>query len=236
MYGGAMSEYGLASTKAITPIPAGLSTTDAASITMASLTAYQSILPHSKPGSRVFLNGGSGGVGTFGIQIAKAKGRHVTMTCSTANVELCKSLGADEVMDYKTQNVLQTLKAWPHKYDLVGNGQNLYWKAREYTNPGAKFATVAVNHNFNFIRFIATAQLLPSFLSGAKRQHLLVFGNAKTEDLKQIADWMAEGKIKSVIDSKHKFEELRQAYQRLKTGRAKGKIIVNVAPEEECTA
>jgi len=68
------------------------------------------------------------------------------------------------------------------------------------------------------------------FFSGAKRQHLLVFGNAKAEDLKQIADWMAEGKIKPVIDSKHKFEELRQAYQRLKTGRARGKIIVNVAP------
>jgi len=132
MYEGAMSEYGLASTKAITPIPAGLSTTDAASITMAGLTAYQSILPHSKPGSRVFLNGGSGGVGTFGIQIAKAEGRHVTMTCSTANVELCNSLGTDEVIDYKMQNVLQTLKASPHKYDLVvdlvGNGQNLYWK------------------------------------------------------------------------------------------------------------
>lgn len=240
MCGGAMSEYGVSNTKAITPIPAGLSTTDAAGITIAGLTAYQSILPHSKPGSHVFLNGGSGGVGAFGIQIAKAEGRHVTVTCSTANVELCKSLGADEVINYKTQNVLQTLKASPHKYDLVvdnvGNGQNLYWKAHEYTNPGAKFVTVAVSHDFSFIWFIAMSQFLPSFLSGAKRQHLTVFGNAKAEDLKQIAEWMAEGKIKSVIDSKYKFEELRQAYQRLKTGRAKGKIVVNVAPEEECTA
>ncbi|KAK9369025.1 hypothetical protein V1509DRAFT_501665 [Lipomyces kononenkoae] len=239
MCGGAMSEYGIANTKSIALIPAGLSTTDASSITVAGLTAYQSILPHSEPGSHVFLNGGSGGVGTFGIQIAKATGRSVTVTCSTANVELCKSLGADEVIDYKTQNVLQALKASPHKYDLVvdlvGNGQNLFWNAHEYTNPGAKFVTVSVSHNFSFVWFVAKAQLFPRFLSGAKRQHLTVFGSAKAQDLKQIADWMAAGKIKSVIDSKFKFEDLRQAYQRLKTGRARGKIIIDVAPEEERT-
>ncbi|RDW56800.1 putative zinc-type alcohol dehydrogenase-like protein [Coleophoma crateriformis] len=183
-------------------------------------------------GSRVLLNGGSGGVGAFGIQIAKAEGRHVTVTCSTANVKLCKSLGADEVIDYKVQNVLQTLKASPQKYDLVvdnvGNDQNLYWKAHEYMNPGAKFVTVAVSHQFSFIRFAATAQLLPSLLSGATRQHLIVFGNGNAEDLRKIADWIVEGKIKAVIDSKYNLEELRQAYQRLKTGRARGKIIVNV--------
>lgn len=103
MCGGAMSEYGIADTKNITPVPTGLSTTDAAGITIAGPTAYQSILHHSEPGSRVFLNGGSGGVGAFGIQIAKAEGRHVTVTCSTANVELCKSLGADEVIEYAAQ-------------------------------------------------------------------------------------------------------------------------------------
>jgi len=136
--------------------------------------------------------------------------------------------------------VLQTLKASPHKYDLVvdyvGNGQDLYWRAHEYTNPGAKFITVAIEQSFSFLWFIATAQFLPSFLGGAKRQHLFIFGNPNEEYLRQIANWMAEGKIKSVIDSKYKFEELRQAFQRMKTGRAKGKIVVNVAPEEECTA
>jgi NADPH:quinone reductase-like Zn-dependent oxidoreductase len=240
MCGGAMSEYGIARTNAVTPIPRGLSTTDAASITIAGLTAYKSILPYSKPGSHVFLNGGSGGVGTFGIQIAKAEGRHVTVTCSTTNIELCKSLGADEVIDYRTQDVLQTLKASPHKYDLVVNYvdgcEHLYWKAHEYTNPGAKFVTVAVSHHLSFIRFAATAKLLPGFLGGAKRQHLIVFGEGKPEVLKQIADWMVEGKVKSVIDSTYEFEELKQAYRRLKTGRARGKIVVKVASEEEYTA
>ena len=216
MCGGAMSEYGVSNVKTTIPLPPALSTTDASCITIAGLTAYQSILPYSKEGSRVFVNGGSGGVGAFGIQIAKSEGRYVTVTCSTANVELCKSLGADEVIDYKTQNVLETLKSSPHKYDLVvdnvGNDQNLFWKAHEYTNPEAKFVTVAVSHQFSFIWFVTTAQFFPSFLSGAKRQHLTVFGNGNAEDLKQIAEWMAKGKIKSVIDSKYKFEELKEAY------------------------
>jgi NADPH:quinone reductase-like Zn-dependent oxidoreductase len=237
MYGGAMSEYEVASINNVVPVPAGLSAIDAAGITIAGLTAYQSILPYSKPGSRVFLNGGSGGVGSFGIQIAKAGERHVTVSCSTANIQHCKSLGADEVIDYKTQNVLQALKDSPYKYDLVadyvGNDHNLFWEADQYTNPSAKFVTVAVSHHLSCVRFITAAQYMPRFLSGAKRQHLTGFGTPNREHLTQIAQWMVEGKVKSVIDSKHKFEDVKEAYQRLKTGRARGKVIVNVIPEEQ---
>lgn len=237
MYGGAMSEYAIALVDKTVPIPTGLSIVNAAGITVAGLTAYQSILPYSKPGSRVFLNGGSGGVGSFGIQLAKAEGRHVTVTCSTANATHCKSLGADEVIDYKIQNVLQALKDSPYKYDLVvdyvGNNRNLFWEADAYTSPDAKFVTVAVGHDLSFARFLIAAQYMPRFLSGSKRQHLTVFGHPDREALMQIAKWMAEGKIKPVVDSKYKFKDLREAYQRLKTGRAKGKIIIEVAPEAE---
>ncbi|KAH6884482.1 putative zinc-type alcohol dehydrogenase-like protein C16A3.02c [Thelonectria olida] len=237
MYGGSLSEYAVASVDNVVPIPTGLSTLDAAGISIAGLTAYESVLPHSEPGSRVFINGGSGGVGSFGIQIAKVEGRHVTVSCSTANVAHCKSLGADEVIDYKTQNVLQALKDSPDKYDLVvdyvGNDHNLFWEADAYTKPTAKFVTVAVSHHLSFIRFVTTAQYMPKFLSGAKRQHVTVFGIPKREVLTQIAEWMVEGRVKAVIDSKFEFEDVREAYQRLKTGRAKGKIIVEVAKDEE---
>jgi NADPH:quinone reductase-like Zn-dependent oxidoreductase len=240
MYGGAMSEYGIALVNNTVPIPTGLSIINAAGITIAGLTAYQSILPYSKPGSRVLLNGGSGGVGSFGIQIAKAEGRHVTVTCSTANVKYCKSLGADEVIDYKTQNVSQALKDSPYKYDLVvdyvGNDHNLFWTADVYTNPDAKFVTVAASHHLSFVKFIIAAEYMPRFLSGAKRQHLTVFAKPDPEDLSQIAEWMVEGKVKPVIDSKYKFDDLREAYQRLKTGRARGKLILEIAPEGEHVA
>jgi NADPH:quinone reductase-like Zn-dependent oxidoreductase len=237
MFGGAMSEYGIAPVNTTVPIPTGLSVINAAGIAMAGLTAYSSILPYSKPGSRVLLNGGSGGVGGFGIQFAKITGRHVTVTCSTANIAHCKSLGADEVIDYKTQNVLQALKDSPYKYDLVvdyvRNDHNLFWKADTYTKPDAKFVTVAVSHHWSFVKFMMAAEYMPRFLSGAKRQHLTVFGKPDRDALTQIAEWMVEGKVKPVIDSKYKFEDLREAYQRLKTCRARGKIILEVAPEGE---
>ncbi|PVH92309.1 GroES-like protein [Periconia macrospinosa] len=237
MYGGAMAEYGVAHVNNVVPIPPGLSVIDAAGITIAGLTAYQSILPHSKPGSRVFLNGGAGGVGSLGIQIAKAEGRHVTVSCSTASIAHCKSLGADEIIDYKKQSVLQALKESQQKYDLVvdyvGDNFNLFWEADKYTNEDAKYVTVAVSHHFSFIRFITAAQYMPRFLSGAKRQHATVFGQPKREDLTRLAEWMVEGKIRSVIDSRYGFEDLKDAYRSLKMGRAKGKIILEVAPEEE---
>jgi NADPH:quinone reductase-like Zn-dependent oxidoreductase len=164
----------------------------------------------------------------------------VTVTCSIANVTHCKSLGADEVIDYKTQNVLQALKDSPYKYDLVvdyvGNDHNLFWEADAYTSPKAKFVTVAASHHLSFVRFIMAAEYMPSFLSGAKRQHLTVFAKPDRGDLSQIAEWMVEGKVKPVIDSKYKFEDLREAYQRLKTGRARGKVILEVASEEEHAA
>ncbi|CAI6336885.1 unnamed protein product [Periconia digitata] len=233
MYGGSMSEYGVAHVNNIVPIPAGLAIEEAAGITIAGLTALQSIIPYSSPGSRVLINGGSGGVGSFGIQIAKAQGRHVTATCSTANVQRCKMLGADEVIDYRTQNVLKTLEDSPQRYDLVvdyvGENYDLFWKADRYTNEDAKYVTVAVSHHPSCIRFVAAAQFMPRFLSGAKRQHITVFGQPKREDLAQLADWMVEGKIKAAIDSKYAFEDLKTAYQRLKTGRATGKIVLQVA-------
>ena len=99
--GAGLAEYAAVPSNGVVTVPSGMDLIDAASIPVAGLTAYQSIIPHVKPGSRVFLNGGSGGVGVFAIQIAKAVDCHVTTSCSTTNVELCKSLGADEVIDYK---------------------------------------------------------------------------------------------------------------------------------------
>ena len=93
------------------PLPNGIEVDQAAAVGIAGLTAYQLIVPNTKQGDKIFINGGSGGTGTFGIQMALAIGCHVTSTCPTGNVQLCKDLGADEVIDYKTTNVAQALKA-----------------------------------------------------------------------------------------------------------------------------
>lgn len=93
------------------PLPEGVDPDSAAAIGTAGLTAYQCIVPFAKAGEKIFINGGSGGTGTFGIQCAKAIGCHVTTSCSTANVQLCKDLGADEVIDYKTSDLTKELEA-----------------------------------------------------------------------------------------------------------------------------
>ena len=182
-----------------------------------------------KAGSRVFLNGGSGGVGCFGIQIAKIAGCHVTTCCSTANVELCKSLGADEVIDYKKESVLEALKKmqpFDHVVDNVCSDHNLYWKAHEYSKPEAIFLEVAGAPTLSYMAFSTKAKFWPSFLGGGKRKFQTIFAATKTEQLQEIGDWMAEGKVKAVIDSKFPFEQAPEAVKRMKTGRAKGKIVV----------
>lgn len=116
MIGGAFAEYAIAKSDNIAVLPEGVSPVHGASVAVVGLTAFQSISPYVKDGSSVFINGGSGGTGCYGIQIAKARGCYVTTTCSTANVELCKSLGADEVIDYKSQNILETLVKSGRRY------------------------------------------------------------------------------------------------------------------------
>ena len=148
---------------------------------------------------------------------------------STPNVDLCKSLGADEVIDYKKGSVLEALKKmepFDHVVDNVGSSQELYFKAHEYTKPSAIFLCVAGAPNLDYMLFSIRGKLFPSFLGGGKRKFATIFAETKTEQLKQIGDWMAEGKVKAVIDSKFPFEEAPEAFRKQKTGRAKGKIVV----------
>ncbi|KAF7195459.1 Zinc-type alcohol dehydrogenase-like protein C16A3.02c [Pseudocercospora fuligena] len=234
--GGALAEYATALPKAVAPVPAGVSPIDAAGVCVAGLSAYQSIVPYVKEGGNVFINGGSGGTGVYGIQIAKAKGCYVTTTCSTPNVELCKSLGADEVIDYKKNDVLKTLKSsgriYDHVVDNVGADMGLFWKCHEYTRPGAIYVSVGALMSFKFLWEATTARIWPGFLGGGKRKLQGFFAEPRTEDLAQIGTWMQQGKVKTVIDEKFKFEDAPKAFAKLKTGRAKGKVVVEVAPSE----
>lgn len=229
---GALREYAVTEQKGTVAVPEGLEARDAATIGVAGLTAYQSLLPYVKKGDRVFINGGSGGTGAFGIQIAKAKGCHVTTTCSTANVQLCESLGADAVIDYKQQGVLAALKAngqvYDHVVDNVGHDTSLYWKCHEYTTSGAKYVAVGADPSLGMVWNMLKITLWPGFLGGAKRKYQSIFAQTRNDELTQVAAWMREGKVKAVVDQVFGFEEAPEAVRKLKTGRAKGKIVVDV--------
>jgi len=144
--GGALREFTVVKEKLLFPIPEGISVIDAASIPVAGISAYQSIVPNVKKGDRIFLNGGSGGTGMFGIQIAKILGCHVTVTCSTTNIKLCKSLGADFVIDYTKGSVLQALMntgvMFDHVVDFVGLDEQLIWKSYLYAKPHVVYTMV----------------------------------------------------------------------------------------------
>ncbi|RDW76151.1 hypothetical protein BP5796_06972 [Coleophoma crateriformis] len=146
---GALSEFTVSPSATSVLIPEGVDPIQAAGLTVAGITAYQSIVPRVKPGDRIFINGGFGGTGMFGIQIAKAVGCHVTTTCSTANVDLCKSLGADEVIDYKKGSVLEALRGceqkFDHAVDNVGHNKDLWWHSHEYLKPEAVYIKVAAD-------------------------------------------------------------------------------------------
>ena len=228
--GGALSEYAFIQPEAAIPLPDGVNVIDAATIGVAGLTAYQSIGNRVKAGDKVFINGGSGGCGVFGIQIAKAMGCYVCTSCSTRNVELCKSLGADRVVDYTEQNVVEALKgeSFDHVVDNVGNDLGLYWKAHEYTRPGAAYIQVAGDLSLHGLSNNVKVKLWPATLGGGQRKREGILAQLRYAELKQIGDWMKEGKVKAVVDERFGFEEAPKAFEKLKTGRARGKIVVEV--------
>ncbi|KAH7156021.1 chaperonin 10-like protein [Dactylonectria macrodidyma] len=230
---GSLSEQIVVDHDGYTPIPESFDLDQAAGAPTAGLTAYQSIAPYVKSGDSVFLNGGSGGVGLFGIQVAKALGCHVTVTCSSAKAELCKSLGADDIIDYKNSDVLTELQKNGQVFavcvDNVGNSPpNLYASSHTFLKEGAKFIFVGGAIDASNIVSLSKSLMLPGFLGGGKRKFTAYMTNQKRADLEQIRDWLVEGKVRSVIGPILEFKEADKAIQKLREGLSTGKIIVRV--------
>lgn len=219
---------------------------DLAAVGTVGLTALQCIRPYLKGedqgeggkdgAAKVFINGGSGGTGTFGIQIAKALGCHVTTSCSGRNAELCRGLGADEVIDYTEQNVSEVLSAKGKVFSLVVDNvgfsppgqEDLYIAANKFLTDDGQFVQVGGGASKAMVTAVVKRALVPGLLGGGKRHWKFAVTSQSHEGLETIAGWMREGKMKAVIDEVVDFQHAPQAYTRLKTGRAKGKIVVKM--------
>jgi len=231
---GGLAEYIVATRSGCVPIPDGVSPDDAACVGTAGLTAYQCIVPNVKSGQRIFINGGSGGTGTFGIQIAKTKGCSVVTSCSTPNVELCKKLGADEVIDYKKQDLvaeLTRLGKFNLVVDNVGKPVELFWQAHQFLKEDAKWVQVAAGFGLSDIRSLTSRMMWPRFLGGGKTKFEFLGVANNYDQAMQIVRWMQEGKVKAITDEVFGMEDKGpiRAYEKLKTGHAKGKVVVRVA-------
>jgi NADPH:quinone reductase-like Zn-dependent oxidoreductase len=232
---GTCAQFIIADAKGCVALPTDVDEDQAAAVGTAGLTSYQSIAPYVKTGHKVFINGGSGGCGTFGIQFAKQLGAHVTTTCSSANVELCKELGADEVIDYKKEDLLQVLISGGQVFDLivdnVGTPDTLYKECHAFLKPGCTFVQVGLAVSLGAAANLFSKVMQPSWLGGGQRPFRLLTVKNNNEDLVQIGQWMAEGNVKVVMDHVFEWEDVPKAFERMKTGRTQGKIVVHVTPK-----
>jgi len=228
---GALAEYAVVGYEGTVPLPDEVSFEQAGCVGVAGLTAYQT-LASAKAGDKVFINGLSGGTGTFGIQIARAKGCYVVGTCSTGNVDFCKELGANEVIDYKSEDVISTLKRGGRMFDLVVDyvGQtDLYWQSASFLKPAGKFVCVGAQPSLATLKSFLAIFLTPRFLGGWPRTFEFLTCKVNAAQYADIAKMMAEGKVKSVIQQSYALENASDAFVALKSGRTRGKLAIKVS-------
>ncbi|KAL1592020.1 hypothetical protein SLS60_011612 [Paraconiothyrium brasiliense] len=229
MYGGPL---GHGSLEMLATVPTGLKVDHMAGVAVTGLTAYQSIQPYVKEGDKIFINGGSGGTGIFGIQIAKALGCHVTTACSSTNIELCKSLGADEIIDYKSMDLVETLKKKGQVFSLVvdnvGIPLNLYGQCHHFVVHHGHYSQVGAETGISSALQHVGNMLLPAFLGGGRRKYQFVLLKPNHDQLVQLGKWIDGGNVLVMIDSVWEYEDVPRAFEKLKTQRAKGKIVVHV--------
>ena len=226
--GGAFAEYlTVPEDRAIAKMPANVSFEQAASVPIAAITALQALqdMGKVKAGQKVLINGASGGVGTFAVQIAKSLGAEVTGVCSARNADMVRSLGADHVIDYRQENYTDSDEVYDVIIDNVGNHSLL--ANRRVLTPQGIFVIVGGGKG-NWLAPLSgplQAALLAPFVE--QEIHLLLAELEKT-GLQQLADLMQTGKMTPVIDRRYAFSEIAQAIRYSEKGHAKGKIIVNM--------
>jgi NADPH:quinone reductase-like Zn-dependent oxidoreductase len=145
---------------------------------------------------------------------------------------LCKDLGADEVVDYRNEDVTAVLEKSGKLFDMVldniGSPSELYWKAPTFTKLGAKYVQIGSQVSLAFIYDLAFRFLVPTALGGGQRPFSFGLTSTNFEDYEGLAEMVAKGQVKPVTDETFDFEQAREAYEKLRTGRAKGKIVVRV--------
>ncbi len=222
--GGAFAEYASVSEDALQPKPANLTFEQAAAVPMAGSVALEA-LRDVQAGQTVLVNGASGGIGTFAVQIAKSLGAEVTGVCSTSNVDLVRSIGADQVIDYTKEDFTQAGQRYDFILDNVGN-HSLSDLRRVLTPKG----TLVPNGGGFQNRWFASggrvirAKVSSRFVSQTLRTFII---SPKQENLAVLRELIESGKITPVIDRTYPLSETPQAIDHVGGGHARGKVVIN---------
>tara|TARA_R110000787_G_scaffold41071_2_gene101577 strand:+ start:6076 stop:7059 length:984 start_codon:yes stop_codon:yes gene_type:complete len=230
---GTIAEYVAVTSGAVSKKPGNISFEEAASLPLAGLTALQSLeYAGIKEHDKVLIHAGSGGVGSLAIQYAKAKGAYVYTTTSTTNVSWVKELGADRVIDYKTEDYKTIVKDADIVFDTLGN--NYTTGAFQVIKKGGIVVSVigAMDEETAKMFGLADYKLpedLAKVISDKDATYKYIFMHPNGSHLGQIKALVEDDKIKPVIDKVYPFNESIEAFTHLASGRAKGKIVIKIA-------
>jgi NADPH:quinone reductase-like Zn-dependent oxidoreductase len=229
---GALAEYVcVLADRAVVLKPANMTFEQAASVPVAAITALQGLRDKGKiqPGQKVLVNGASGGVGTFAVQIAKSFGTEVTGVCSTRNVDLVRSIGADHVIDYTKEDFTKTDQRYDLIFDLVGN--HSFSERRRILNPSGICVMAGIGgagwHDGMAMRLAGelNAYVASRFVS---QKFVAYIATLTKADLTILGDLMQSGKVIPVIDRTYKLSEVSAALGYLEEGHARGKVVITV--------
>ena len=217
--------------RAIVMKPSNITFEQAGSVGVAGITALQGLRDkgHIQAGQKVLINGASGGVGTFAVQIAKAFGAEVTGVCSTRNVDLVKSIGADRVIDYTSEDFTKTDQRYDMIYDLVGN--HSFSERRQILTPNGICVLAGIGgaglHPESGGRILGNFKT--AFQSKFTSQKFVFYiAKLTKDDLNVLRDLMQSGKLVPVIDRTYKISETQDAVRYLEEGHARGKVVITM--------
>jgi NADPH:quinone reductase-like Zn-dependent oxidoreductase len=226
--GGAFAEYvAIPEDRALALKPANVTFEQAASVPIAAITALQALRDKGKlkPGQKVLINGASGGVGTFAVQIAKSFGAEVTGVCSTRNVDMVRLIGADHVIDYTQDDYTKNGQRYDLIIDNVGNHSLL--ANRQALNPNGIFVIVGGQKGdwLGPLMSPIKALVLSPFV---EQEFVMILAELRQDDLAILGDLMQAGEVTPVIDRRYRLSEVPAAIRYSEEGRARGKIVINL--------
>ncbi|TWU35903.1 NAD(P)-dependent alcohol dehydrogenase [Novipirellula artificiosorum] len=221
-YGGGYASYARCSANGVSKIPDSLSFEQAAAIPLAASTALQSLRDHGKirSGTQVLINGASGGVGAFAVQIAKAYGAEVTAVSSAANESFVRSIGADHFIDYKQSTFTDSNQIWDLVFDVAGKSS--YSKSRNVLSRGGRYVSTEPSVS-GAIMSIATKLL--------SKKGTIMLARPCREDLRELVELIEAGKMSVTIDRLFPLQQAADAHRRIETGVDRGKIVIQVGQE-----
>ncbi|HYR76426.1 MAG TPA: NAD(P)-dependent alcohol dehydrogenase [Pyrinomonadaceae bacterium] len=230
---GAFAEYATTREKSIVTKPNSVTFEQAASIYVAGLTALQGLRDKGKiqPGQKVLVNGAAGGVGTFAVQIAKSFGANVTGVCSTRNLDMVRSIGAEKTIDY-TQNDFTTSN---QRYDLILDcvGNHSFSECRRVLNPDGRCVMIGAPHDMSMMGLLAM-MIKPLVLSLFVNQKAVMFiAKSSQDDLTLLGEFIATGKLKPVIGGRYSLSDAADAVRHVEEGHARGKVLITLDRADE---